>query len=132
VVDHASEDFFAPPRVKARLKFAAIPRVHPAVELVFFGQVTNAGPGLGRQPPNVETQDGSTAPAGREQSQQHADGGGFAGAIAAQEREHTASRHRQVQFVHGGFGAEITRQTSCLDNGLVTHCSGTLLCLSIG
>ncbi len=41
---------------------------------------------------------------GGRQAHEHPDGGGFAGAVGAQESEEAPARDLQVQAVHGGLG----------------------------
>src|SRR5208337_1378484 len=109
--DDAAENLFIPARVEPGLKFAALPDAHPAVELVFLGQVADARPDFRRQAADVMAQNRALTAGWLEQPQQHAYGGGFAGAVPAQERKHAAARHLQVQVVNGRLGAEIPRQT---------------------
>ena len=122
VADDAAEDLLVPGGIEARLEIAAFPHAHPAIELVLFGQVADARPGLRRQRANVVAEDGAPTARGREQPQQHADGGGLAGAVAAQQREDPAARHLQVQFIHRRPRAEVARQTLGADHSLLIHC----------
>ena len=88
---------------------------------MFLGQVADARPGFRRQGADVVAEDAALAAGRLEQPQQHADGGGFAGTVAAQKRKHAAARHLQVQVVHGRLGAEIPGQTPRVNDGLFIH-----------
>ena len=56
MADDAAENFFIPTRIKLRLKFAALRDAHPAVKLMFLGQVADARPGFRRQGADVVAQ----------------------------------------------------------------------------
>src|SRR5437867_4385951 len=90
---------FVPARKKARLELAGLPHRHPAVELMFLGQIADARPGLRRERLNVIAQDAALAPRGPQQPQQHPYGRGFSRAVAAQKCEHAPARHFQAQII---------------------------------
>ena len=71
-----------------------------------LGHVADAGAGLGRQLRAVVAEDGGRAARRLQQAQDHADGGGLAGAVAADEGEDAAPRHAERQAVHGALAAE--------------------------
>src|ERR1022692_1402864 len=123
----SAKDFLVPSRIERRLEIAGFANAHPAVKLMLFGEVTNAGPHLRRQRADVATENGRPTPGGRQQSQQHSDGGGFAGAVAAQKRKDTPARHLKIQVLDGGLFAEIARQTACVNNRLLIQLSACLL-----
>src|ERR1039458_6920309 len=99
MTDDSAKDLPIPGWIEARLEIATFLNAHPAVKLMLFSQVADARPGFRRQRPNVIAEDASPAARRLQKPQQHADGSGLAGAVAAQQREHTAARHLQVQFI---------------------------------
>src|ERR1039458_7815018 len=98
MTDDSAKDLPIPGWIEARLEIAAFLNAHPAVKLMLFSQVPDARSGFRRQCPNVIAEDASPAARRLQKPQQHADGSGLAGAVAAPQREHTAPRHPQVQF----------------------------------
>ncbi|MNT37210.1 hypothetical protein D3C72_1733370 [compost metagenome] len=59
------------------------------------------------------------AGAGQQQAAEHADGGGLAAAIGAEEAEHLGAVDVQVQPVDGGELAEALGQAACADHRLI-------------
>src|ERR1039458_8793689 len=127
MTDESPKDLPIPGWIEARLEIATFLHAHPTVELMLFSQVPDARPGFRRQRPNIVTKNASSVAGRFQEAQQHADGSGLAGAVAAQQREHTAARHLQVQFIHGRVGAKVARQTASANNRLLIHCYGCLL-----
>src|SRR5207244_2765289 len=72
----------------------------------------------GRQVGAVVPEDAGRAARRLQQAEEHADGGGLAGAVSANEREDAAARHTQRESVHGTLAAEVARQPARLDDGL--------------
>src|SRR5712672_995626 len=121
MADDAAKDFVIPARIKLRLKLTALAHLHPAVELVFLGQVADAGPGFRRQGPDVIAEDGALAAGRLHQPQQHSNGSGFARAVPAQKSKDAAARHLQTQVIHGSLGAKVTRQPLRANHRWLTH-----------
>src|SRR4029077_11686931 len=103
MVDNSLKDSFIPAREKAGLELAAFANAHPAVELVFFGQVADARSGLRRQMPDVIIENRCLTARGPQQTEQHSNRSGFAGPVAANKGKDAASRHLQIQFVNRGL-----------------------------
>ena len=64
---------------------------------------------------DVDAADQGRAGGGSQQAAQHADGGGLAGAVGAQEAEHLALLHRERQVVHRHEVAELAREPAHVD-----------------
>ena len=64
---------------------------------------------------DVVSGDGRAAGGGREQTGQHPDRGGLAGAVRAEEAEHLAGADVEGDAVDGGEGAEAARQIGDVD-----------------
>ena len=124
--DDAAEDLFIPAGIKSRLKIAALLDTHPAVELMFLGQIADARPRFRWQVADVMAENVAPAPRRLRQSQQHAYGCGFPGTVASQKRKNTSARHIQVQAFDGRLAAKVSGQTPGANNGLFIHC---LACL---
>ena len=73
---------------------------HLAVARRAFGQIADAGLGRDGRSLDVVAADADLAGGGRDEARDHAHGGGFAGAVRAEEAEHLAGRHRERQVVH--------------------------------
>src|SRR5262245_20663250 len=80
--------------------------------------VADAGAAAGRQFLAVVAQDGRGAAGRSEQAQQHANRGGLAGAVAADERKDAAPRHAERDVVCRALTSEVARQASALDRRL--------------
>src|SRR5207237_4627830 len=59
-----------------------------------------------------------------QQARQHADGGGLAGAVFAEQGEDGAARHSERQAIHGPRGAEALAQIDCFYDGFHVRFSG--------
>ena len=70
---------------------------------------------------HVHAQHVMLAGGGLEQPQQHGDGRGLAGAVAAQQPEHRAARHREGQIVDRDDLAVHLAQVPDIDGGAVRH-----------
>src|SRR5438874_1674786 len=122
MADDAAKYLFIPTRIKGGLKFAGLAHGHPAIKLVFLGEVTDACSGLRGKRLDIVAEDAALAASGSQQAEQHPDSGRFAGAIPAQECEHAAARHLEVEVIHGGSLAEVARQAARLDyRGVIRH-----------
>src|SRR5262249_31670096 len=88
------------------------------VDGVALGHVADAGAGLGRQYRAVVAEDAGRAARRLQEAQDHADGGGLAGAVAADEAEDAAPWHAEREAVHGALVAEEPGQPAGPDDGV--------------
>ena len=72
---------------------------------------------------DVESRDKRSARGWREKGGEHFYGGGFAGAVGAEEAEDLAARNTEIDRVNGGDGPVTAREVECLDGvgGLGGH-----------
>src|SRR4051812_18285854 len=131
MIDHPLKHLLLPLRIKLRLKGRALAHVHPAVDLMFFSEVTNASFRGRRNGPDIMPQNGPLPSRGLEQPEQHANGSGLPRPVATQECEHAPLRHLQVQFINRSPASEIPSQTFGANDRLITHGRGLSL-VSIG
>ena len=86
------------------------------VEAEALGHVADAPLHVLRLAAHVEAEHARPARGGGEQAAEHADGGGLARAVAAQQAEHLAFPHGEAEVVDGGEGAEALDQPVDLDD----------------
>ena len=67
----------------------------------------------------VEAEDLDVAGGGREQAGEHFDGGGFAGAVGAEEAEELARGDGEGDVIDGGEGAEAAGEVADGDGGRI-------------
>src|ERR1700722_4360655 len=121
MADDAAKQLIVPAGIKGGLEFAAILDSHPRVELMFLGEVTDAGADFGCERADVVAEQQAGTARGLHEAHEHADGGGLAGTVAAEERENTSARDVEIEFVDGGLRAVIFCEAARLDDGLVAH-----------
>ena len=81
-----------------------------AVQGKTLGHVADARPGRGRGGAQVEPGHGAVAAGDGQQAAEHAEGGGLAGAVGAEQAEDLAAPHPEAHPVHGREAAETPHQ----------------------
>ena len=91
---------------------------HVIVKRGGFRQVTDLGFRLAGFVDDRDSADFGVAGSGRDESGDHAHGGGLAGAVGSEESEDLAFFHREREMVHGAFGSELFGQVFDFDHGM--------------
>jgi len=89
-----------------------LPRAHAEVQSVMLGEHTHAGPHARRVFRDIVAGDTRPARRGLQYRGEHPDGGRLPGPIRAEEREHLAGLHRQVDAVHSQEGTKSLGQAA--------------------
>ena len=79
---------------------------HPLVERGSFGEVADAAADFEAGGAAIEAEDADVAGGGVGEAEHESDGGGFAGAVFAEQREDNAGRDGERDVVEGGVAAE--------------------------
>ena len=90
-----------PGRVKAADELAELIGVHPRIKLRFLAHIADALLEACRHALDGLAEHADVAAVGPEQSHQQFQGGGLAGAVAAEEAEHFSLAHGETQAVQG-------------------------------
>jgi hypothetical protein len=100
----------APPAeaVKAAIEIQILEHAQLIVERELLRHVTDEAFDLFRFPDDIETRDSRRASAGFEQTAQHLDHRGFAGAVRPQKAKNGSSPYGKADIIHGGKMAEAT------------------------